>query len=280
MTDENRERVLETTPEQSSKKNPEVNPNLNNDTIELLSRYGALVKCRTVLEFALLSLVASKKKVPPQPEKMTNQNTNPSKGGWERLMNPVQDLGRSLINFLVGGNNSSANSQSATDGSQQGTGSRQRPMGHPANPSTHSTPIILRRKASEPSPKTGHSHEANHLKQDQTSKPNISKLPPTTLPKLVIRDKSQPDSRDSSRPNSFKQSFLGSVSKSSSNIQNDLHAASSLPKNSGSNPVPLSNTRISDPSPARQSTPKTTIWNIVSVLYLFLNHYFIKLFPT
>jgi hypothetical protein len=263
VTDENRERVPEATPELASKQIPVGNPGPINDSVDLLSRYGALVKCRTVLEFALLSLVATKKKPTPQPEKMNSQSANPSKGGWERLMNPVQDLGRSLINFLVGGNNTNANSQSGAEGSQS-NGSRQRPMGHPANPSTHSTPIILRRKASEPSPKTGQSLEASSLKVDQTAKANISKLPPTTLPKLVVRDKSLPDSRDNSRPSSFKQSFLGSAAKSSSSLQNDLNLANSLPKMSGTNPVP-SSSRANEPSPSGHSTPKTTIWNIVSL---------------
>ena len=121
---------------------------------EVWSQYESAFKCRTVLEFALLSLIVPQTEPARarMPTPSPNQVPPAQKGGWERLMNPVQDLGRSLLNFLVGGTNSGNASQQRqppadTSASSQG---RQRPLGHPANPSTHSTPVILRRRPSSP----------------------------------------------------------------------------------------------------------------------------------
>ena len=143
---ENRERTFQNEPEPDQPPEPE---SLHPSNSEVWSQYETVVKCRTVLEFALLSLIVPQKD-PTMPDKPKTPENNPAsptqKGGWERLMNPVQDLGRSLLNFLVGGP-TTGNVQQSSDASTSGAG-RQRPVGHPANPSTHSTPIILRRRAS------------------------------------------------------------------------------------------------------------------------------------
>merc|ERR1712223_1103001 len=48
-------------------------------------------------------------------------NNSPSAKGWDRLVNPVQDLGRTLLNFLVGGSSTS----SATSSNRQSSSNRE-----------------------------------------------------------------------------------------------------------------------------------------------------------
>ena len=89
-----------------------------------------------------------------------------SSRGWDRLVNPVQDLGRTLLNFLVGGNSSTSASSSSVHTQQNisqdfgnsleqpsnisGGQKNEIPNGYPAGSSSNitiprSTPIILRR---------------------------------------------------------------------------------------------------------------------------------------
>lgn len=108
---------------------------------------------------------------PPTPSVAANDpSVTP---GLLRFMSPVQDLGRSFIGFLLGGAASAPGAQAATNGLAAaesvrkpaaasnaasrkrdsvisvsgggGGGGRPRPPGHPANPSSHSTPIVIRR---------------------------------------------------------------------------------------------------------------------------------------
>ena len=86
-------------------------------------------------------------------------NNSPSAKGWDRLVNPVQDLGRSLLNFLVGGSSTSSapssNRQSSSnreeipipldfqDGKKENV-DLQRPQQLKSN-DNQGTPVVLRR---------------------------------------------------------------------------------------------------------------------------------------
>ena len=107
----------------------------------------------------------------------------PAAPGLLRFMNPVQDLGRSFIGFLLGGAPAAgsgvavgtgptvtATAENGRKGAAAGRkrdsvisttsqtgGGRPRPPGHPANPSSHSTPILIRRTKPDTPPATQHS---------------------------------------------------------------------------------------------------------------------------
>jgi hypothetical protein len=140
-------------------------------------QYSQVVQYRTVLEFALLtlaygdSLVKVAKSVDnTKIEEMANNSKEGSSHGMglSRFMNPVQDLGRSLMGFLLGHNQQVGQSQSSTSSSTTldtkrdsiistssktdiiSTPGRSRPVGHPAKPSTNTTtPIAIRRTKAE-----------------------------------------------------------------------------------------------------------------------------------
>jgi hypothetical protein len=105
-------------------------------------------------------------------------SSEPTGPGLLRFMNPVQDLGRSFFGFLLGGTagppagtpttpsvtaNSDNNNRKPVAASRKrdsvisttslsGGGGRTRPPGHPANPSSHSTPILIRRTKPDGAP--------------------------------------------------------------------------------------------------------------------------------
>jgi hypothetical protein len=123
---------------------------------------------------------------PPPP--VTSQAGEAGAGGGQpallRFMNPVQDLGRSFIGFLLGGSSAgpaaaaaaaappaefSAGRKSAAGPrkrdsviSTSSVGGRSRPPGHPALPSSHSTPIPIRRARPDLPPSAQHSLGRQH----------------------------------------------------------------------------------------------------------------------
>ena len=95
---------------------------------------------------------------------MAHQGSNHSQSSrpWDRLVNPVQDLGRTLLNFLVGGNPSNVQSEqnalSVRSNSNASGGQNNASSGHAkdkpgslsnslpsSNNITQATPVILRR---------------------------------------------------------------------------------------------------------------------------------------
>merc|ERR1712142_963788 len=103
--------------------------------------------------------------------------------GLSKLMSPVQDLGRSLLGFLIGNPQptecspppipvrGSSVSNSRASGSKRdsiiSTASvtspgRQRPLGHPAHPSINSTPIVIRRTKADKGAKISRSLESQN----------------------------------------------------------------------------------------------------------------------
>ena len=133
--------------------------------------------------------VAAKAGMPPPP--VTSQAGEAGAGGGQpallRFMNPVQDLGRSFIGFLLGGSSAgpaataaatttaaptaefSAGRKSAAGPrkrdsviSTNSVGGRSRPPGHPALPSSHSTPIPIRRTRPDLPPSAQHSLGRQH----------------------------------------------------------------------------------------------------------------------
>ena len=134
---------------------PEPSAGVSND----LEIYQEAVILRTVVELALANLLVGNKApgLRPTQSKMALPN-EPSGSGFSKFISPVQDLGRSLLGFLKGSNqepsthtpgrrtNQQSNSKrDSVISSNSVTLGRQRPVGHPANPSTHSTPVIVRR---------------------------------------------------------------------------------------------------------------------------------------
>lgn len=102
---------------------------------------------------------------------MANHNGASQSGkGWDRLVNPVQELGRSLLNFLVGGNatNSTAASNRQNSSGADGLSSGQYPFSHQTKPDKSdvrqlsssnptinpSTPTVLRRSSQAAHAKT------------------------------------------------------------------------------------------------------------------------------
>jgi hypothetical protein len=136
--------------------------------------------------------VAASAAMPPPPP-VTSPAGEAGAGGGQpallRFMNPVQDLGRSFIGFLLGG--SSAGPAAATAAaappaefsagrksvagprkrdsviSTSSVGGRSRPPGHPALPSSHSTPIPIRRTRPDMPPSAQHSLGRQHSSMEK-----------------------------------------------------------------------------------------------------------------
>eukprot|EP00092_Neocalanus_flemingeri_P012874 GFUD01013870.1.p1 GENE.GFUD01013870.1~~GFUD01013870.1.p1 ORF type:complete len:1486 (+),score=342.48 GFUD01013870.1:534-4991(+) len=143
----------------------------------VISQYQEVVLLRTVVELALVNLALGdqqqgQKHSAQGPIHPGNVMAPPVKegaagSGLSKLMNPVQDLGRSLLGFLIGSpqpsecapppipaRGSSLMNNKDPQGSKRdsivSTASitspgRQRPLGHPAHPSINSTPVVIRR---------------------------------------------------------------------------------------------------------------------------------------
>jgi len=148
----------------------------------VVAQYQEVVLLRTVVELALVNLALGDKGQGINLEKGT---THPGKvmappakegaagSGLSKLMSPVQDLGRSLLGFLIGNpqptectspppplpvrGTSLTNSRNAPGSKRDSIISnasitspgRQRPLGHPAHPSVNSTPIVIRRNKAD-----------------------------------------------------------------------------------------------------------------------------------
>jgi hypothetical protein len=100
--------------------------------------YATLVKYRTILEFAILSLISDDDVTtsPPLSRSKSATKMANSQRGWDRLVNPVQDLGRSLMNFLVGsggGQRVSPRPPAEECEATTNSGGRSRPQGHNAS---------------------------------------------------------------------------------------------------------------------------------------------------
>jgi hypothetical protein len=145
--------------------------------------------------------VAARAAMPPPP--VTSSAGEAGAGGGQpallRFMNPVQDLGRSFIGFLLGGSSAgpaaataaaaapaefSAGRKSAAGPrkrdsviSTSSVGGRSRPPGHPALPSSHSTPIPIRRTRPDLPPSAQHSLGRQHS--------SIAKILGNGIPPLV-----------------------------------------------------------------------------------------------
>jgi len=158
-----------------------------------VTKYQEVVLLRTIVELALVNLAVGDKwqgginsekgscfhldkvMAPPAREGAAGS-------GLSKLMSPVQDLGRSLLGFLIGNPqpaecapppipvrgsslaNSSRNNKrdsiiSTTSITSPG---RQRPPGHPAHPSVNSTPIVIRRTKADKGVNISRSLESQH----------------------------------------------------------------------------------------------------------------------
>ena len=148
-----------------------------------LEKVQSVVLCRTVLELALVNIVLGQQETHCQGSgqyKIMAPPASTSSGGsglgLSKLMSPVQDLGKSLLGFLLGSQQSQNNQQQSSQEQQpqppsrrtsailhQGdtlerkrdslvlptSPGRQRPPGHPALPSVSSTPVVIRRNKVE-----------------------------------------------------------------------------------------------------------------------------------
>ena len=144
----------------------ELSPNEGKNS-SLATNLQSVVLCKTVLELALVNIALS-----GQTPRDTNimappvsSSTNSAPSGLSKLMSPVQDLGKSLLGFLIGSPPSNTQQPPAPASSEPSLPSRrtsgvppawetsvptspgrQRPPGHPAlGPSVSSTPVVIRR---------------------------------------------------------------------------------------------------------------------------------------
>jgi len=162
-----------------------------------VTKYQEVVLLRTIVELALVNLaVGDKWQGGINSEKGPNFHLDkvmapPARdgaagSGLSKLMSPVQDLGRSLLGFLIGnpqptecapppipvrgsslanssrnmsGNNKRDSIISTTSITSPG---RQRPLGHPAHPSVNSTPIVIRRTKADKGANISRSLESQH----------------------------------------------------------------------------------------------------------------------
>ena len=131
-----------------------------------LSSFEETLIFRTVLELALANLLCDREEAThSEAATMAPPSESPqATSGFSKLISPVQDLGRTLLGFLVGSSqhhssqqqqqlDKTTRSEAARTSSKRdsivstaSTGGRQRPPGHPANPS--STPVLVRRPVS------------------------------------------------------------------------------------------------------------------------------------
>ena len=147
-----------------------------NEGKNCLASAESVVLCKTVLELALVNIALSGQQPPghPGPRDTGHKNimapvsssTSSGQSGLSKLMSPVQDLGKSLLGFLIGSpppNTAQPPASSEPSLSSRRTSGvppawetsagvpptspgRQRPPGHPAlGPSVGSTPVVIRR---------------------------------------------------------------------------------------------------------------------------------------
>ena len=143
-----------------------------------LASLQSVVLYKTVLELALVNIALSGQQPPRDTRGHGDKNimappvsssTSSAQSGLSKLMSPVQDLGKSLLGFLIGSPPSNTQQPPASSEPSQpsrrtsgvpqawetsgGVSSvpptspgRQRPPGHPAlGPSVSSTPVVIRR---------------------------------------------------------------------------------------------------------------------------------------
>ena len=130
-----------------------------------ITKFQSLVLFRTVLELALVNIALGSDQIRSSSKKMSPPS---SSSGLSKLMSPVQDLGKSLLGFLLG----SPSDPPAGPDPVVMTPGRQRPPGHPAHPSVNATPTVIRR---------------SKVEKTQT-KPQETGTPPTVLPSSLVRE--------------------------------------------------------------------------------------------
>ena len=150
-----------------------------------LAELESVVLYKTVLELALVNIALGGGGQerggvtgPGQYKTMAPVSSTTSAGsgggsGLSKLMSPVQDLGKSLLGFLLG----SPSDPPAGPDPVVMTPGRQRPPGHPAHPSVNATPTVIRR---------------SKVEKTQT-KPQETGTPPTVLPSSLVRE--EPEKR-------------------------------------------------------------------------------------
>ena len=137
-----------------------------------ISKLQSVVLFRTLLELALVN-IALGSAAPDCPRRKTMSPPSAS-SGLSKLMSPVQDLGKSLLGFLVGSPAQSAESQTTGETTVPMTPGRQRPLGHPAHPGVNATPIVIRR---------------SKVDRSQTMSKSLEKeTPPTPLQSSLVKE--------------------------------------------------------------------------------------------
>ena len=201
-----------------------------------ISRFQSVVLFRTVLELALVNIALGS---PDQPSSARRSIMSPpsasSNSGLSKLLSPVQDLGKSLLGFLVG---------SPVPGEQQAqcavpaTPGRQRPAGHPAHPAVNATPIVIRRSKVE----------KTQLKSQETD------TPPPSLPSSLVREETE-EPPASERPPPPAKPRSVSRSRKRKNKKCQQKQGDHLDQDPGNRKVSLS----LDPQDASQVSAQSTI---------------------
>ena len=136
-----------------------------------ISQFQSVVLFRTVLELALVNIALG---CAAPRHRARNMSPPSASSGLSKLMSPVQDLGKSLLGFLVGSPAQSAESQTTGETTVPMTPGRQRPLGHPAHPGVNATPIVIRR---------------SKVDRSQTMSKSLEKeTPPTPLQSSLVKE--------------------------------------------------------------------------------------------
>lgn len=234
-----------------------VKPEPSAEVSNNLEIYQEAVILRTVVELALANLLVGNK-VPglrPTQSKMAPPN-EPSGSGFSKFISPVQDLGRSLLGFLIGSNQEPSTQTPGRRTNQQNnskrdsiistnsvTAGRQRPAGHPANPSTHSTPVVVRRiRTSNSFSKSGELDPVKERKNASDS--HETSEPDPTKPFAAQRRKKK------SRTEDDKVSPIGSVDNTTNSPVQPLPMSKLVSKQT---PAPI---KSISPNPPSSTTAK------------------------
>ena len=198
-----------------------------NESKNSLARIESVVLCRTVLELALVNIALSgpRRDISGQYKSMAppvSSSTSSGQSGLSKLMSPVQDLGKSLLGFLIGSPPPNSQQQPPAQSSVEpgvpvcrgaaGTGQsgdslaptspgRQRPPGHPAlGPSVGSTPVVIRRNKVARSDTLSTACETATVREEPEADTDLNIVAATTPPvKAMPRNQSQGSRRKKNR---------------------------------------------------------------------------------